>query len=441
MRSLREENGQVLLFIALFMGLAMLGFLALALDIGYMFHEKRMAQAAADGAAVAAAEEIVANDSANEQEAANAIAKLNGFDPTLEKNPAVVTLVSGSNAVTVTVSKPIPTFFLGALTHGMGGMSTLTVAAAATASANQASPSCICLEGATGTDLNMSNDAQLNAITCGITADSNGSKASPVKVVGSASVNALSLSTVGTGWNDISNINNMGTLNNTKVITGLTTPCAPAIAAPPLPNGITCYSDPISQYGYSLAANSLNSNNYNGDYTLPFEGASYMSNGKAVAIPNEVATSNTICYNGLSLADAAKIVFSPGYTYYINGNFTTGGGASISGTGVTFEITGNIDIANGVTVNLSAPTDSNGIPGTLFYDTGTSVIVEGGSNSNFSGMIDAPNAAVTLDNGTGTTTNMDIVAQTLTMAGGAALNSYASPALGTLNTSTAKLTQ
>jgi hypothetical protein len=69
------------------------------------------------------------------------------------------------------------------------------------------------------------------------------------------------------------------------------------------------------------------------------------------------------------------------------------------------------------------------------------VTIEGGSNSNFSGLIYAPNAAVTLDNGTGTTTNMDFVAQSLTMAGGAALNSYASTNLGTLNTSVAKLAE
>jgi hypothetical protein len=73
---------------------------------------------------------------------------------------------------------------------------------------------------------------------------------------------------------------------------------------------------------------------------------------------------------------------------------------------------------------------SNNIPGVLFYATGAAMTVEGGSNSNFSGILYAPNAAVTLNNGSGTTTNMDIVAQSLTMAGGAVLDSYASPLLG-----------
>lgn len=434
MRDLRDESGNVMIFTALFMALLMLGFLAVAVDVGYLFHAKRMAQSAADGAAVAAAEEIVHGDSVNEQEAANAVSTMNGFDTGAATNHATVTLTPGAGTITAVVSKPISTFFLGAF---MPSMKTVTVSATAEASANQASPSCVCLEGTTGTDLNMSNNAQFNGSACGITVDSSSNSPSAVSVVGSAGINALSLSTVATGS---PTVNNGGTLHSTPVITGLAAPCAPSVNPPALPAGITCYNDPISQYGYSLGPNALSSNGYNGDYTLPMVGATYMSNGKAVAIPNENATSNTICYNSLNLADAAKIVFSPGYTYYIKGDFTTGGGASISGSGVTFEITGNVDIANGVTVNLSAPTDSNNVPETLFYDMGTSVTIEGGSNSSFSGLIDAPNANVIVNNGTNTTTNMDIVAKTLTMAGGAALNSYASPALGTYN-AVAKLTQ
>ncbi len=67
--------------------------------------------------------------------------------------------------------------------------------------------------------------------------------------------------------------------------------------------------------------------------------------------------------------------------------------------------------------------------------------LQGGSNSTYSGLVYAPNAAVTLNNGTGTTLTMDVVAQTLSMSGGATLNSYATSNLGTLNLSVAKLTE
>jgi hypothetical protein len=72
---------------------------------------------------------------------------------------------------------------------------------------------------------------------------------------------------------------------------------------------------------------------------------------------------------------------------------------------------------------------------------GTTVTIQGGSNSAFSGLIYAPNAAVTLNNGTGTTMNMDFVAQTLSLAGGATLTSYSTSNLGTLNISVAKITE
>jgi hypothetical protein len=147
-----------------------------------------------------------------------------------------------------------------------------------------------------------------------------------------------------------------------------------------------------------------------------------------------------VCYNSIDTSQSASVTFSPGYIYYVNGSFTTGGGAPLSGNNVTFYVGGNVDIANGITASLSAPTVGS-TPQTLFYAMGTAVTIDGGSSSTFSGLVDAPNAAVTLDNGTGTTLNMDFVAQSLTMAGGATLNSYATTNLGTLNTTVAKVVE
>ncbi len=167
-------------------------------------------------------------------------------------------------------------------------------------------------------------------------------------------------------------------------------------------------------------------NNYTGVYTLPMSG--------------ETVVNNTVCYTSLDTSDAASVTFSSGYTYYIQGSFTTGGGAPVSGNSVTFYVGGTVNIANGVTATLSAPTVSS-VPQTLFYIAGNTVTIQGGSNSSFSGLVYAPSAAVTLNNGTSTTLNMDFVAQTLTMAGGATLNSYASSSLGTMNSSVAKLVE
>jgi Flp pilus assembly protein TadG len=436
MKILKDENGQAAILVATFLAILALGFMALAFDGGYFFRQKRMVQAAADAAAIAAAEESTAGDTSNMQSVANAIAQMNGFNTSATKNPATVKVNSPpvygeyagtSGYVEVIVSEPVPTLLLGAFNHSITSM---TVSGRAVAGGGQSAPTCICLEAPSGQGLNMSNDASINATNCGITVDSSSNNA--VGVVGSASINALSLGTVSTDWDNSSNVNNSGTISsNTKVVQGVAA-CSPTIAAPTLPAGITCYNNPIN--GYVLSPG------YNGNYTLPLQGASQMVNGTAQALPNEQPTSGVVCYNSLNLSDAASVTFSPGYTYYIKGDFTTGGGAPVTGNGVSFYIAGNVDIANGVTVNLSAPT-TNGVPGTLFYVAGSTVTIEGGSDSNLSGLFYAPSSAVTLDNGTGTTTNMDFVAQSLTMAGGAALNSYATTNLGTMNSSVAKIAE
>jgi hypothetical protein len=189
---MNKESGQSTIIAALSLSLVTIGFLAFAIDVGYMFHEKRMAQAAADAAALAAAEEVTYDGSgtigADAQNAANAAATQNGFNTSAGTNPATVTLTSqgsgnysnaGSTAAPSTwiqaqVSEPIPTFFLRGL---LPGKTTLTVSATAVASGGQSSPTCVCLEGASGQDLNMSNNGKLDAVNCGVTADSSSSNA------------------------------------------------------------------------------------------------------------------------------------------------------------------------------------------------------------------------------------------------------------------------
>ncbi len=419
---MNDESGQAAMVVVIFLGLFILGFLAIGIDVGYLFHEKRMAQAAADAAAVAAAEEASSGNTSNEQTVANALAKMNGFDPGATVNPATVTLrtpsvgnyAGSSSYIEADVSKPVPTFFLAAFDRNA---TNLTVAARAVAGGGLTSPTCVCVEAPTGQGLSMSNNGQLNATQCGVTVDSSSSNA--VGIVGSATLNALSLGTVSSTWDNNSNINNNGLITqSTKVIQGIATQCKPTLTVPTLPSGLPCYSNPIQ--GWTAA------NNYTGIYTLPMSG--------------ETTSGGVVCFTSLNTSNAASVTFLPGYTYYVQGDFTTGGGAPITGSGVVFYVGGNVNIANGVTAKLAAPT-VNSVPQTLFYAMGSTVTIQGGSTSNFSGMVYAPNAAVTLNNGTGTSLTMDLVVNTLSISGGAVLNSYATPSLGTLNLSVAKLTE
>ena len=407
--------------LAVFLGIFLLGFLALALDVAYLFRERRMAQTAADAAAVAAAEELTVGNVLSEQTVANALAKLNGFDTTLALNPATVTLstpttgnFTGPAYVQANVTLPVQTFFFSAFNHKV---ITMNVSASAIAGGSQGSPTCICLEAPTGTGLSMSNNGQIAAPNCGITVDSSSKNA--VTVVGSAGINAMFLGTVSSDWDNSNNVNNAGTISSsTKIVQGITSQCKPQIAPPALPPNLPCYSNPIQGYGGLT--------NYTGVYALPMAG--------------EVQMNNTVCFTTLDTSNARSVSFAPGYTYYVQGNFNTGGGAPITGSNVNFYVGGTLNIANGVTATLSAPL-LNSVPQDLFYVAGSTVTIQGGSTSNLSGTLYAPNAAITMNNGTGTILNMALVGQTLSVAGGAKLNVYPTSSLGTLNSSVAKLAQ
>ena len=145
MKIIRNENGQALIITALSM-VVLMGFLALATDVGFLFHDRREVQTAADGAALAGAmAEINGSTSTQVTTSAKKAAAGNGF-------------TDGSNGVTVTVLTPptlgyhkvspyvevditqasIPTVFMGVL-----GVKTMSVAARAVAGPAGSSGKCI----------------------------------------------------------------------------------------------------------------------------------------------------------------------------------------------------------------------------------------------------------------------------------------------------------
>jgi len=438
MRIARNESGQAAAFVVIFLGVLACALLALAVDFGYLFHQKRLAQAAADAAALAALEEVVSGNSIGSSavvNAANVAATANGFNTGATTNPATVTLTSlasgnyPSSATTpptswvqAYVSQPVKTIFLGGFP---AHLTTMTVGASAIAAGGVPSSTCICITGTSGNDLNMSNNGALNAINCGITANSNASNA--ITIVGSASVCGTNVKAVSTNWDNTNNINNSGSIcPAAQAVQGASACAAPNIVTPALPNGLACNANPVA--GYILGPNAWNSGGNNGDYTLPMNGATQMSNGRAVALPNDIVSNNNVCYTSLDMSGASSIHFTAGYTYFIQGAWVFGGGEKVYGTNVQFVMTtsSSVNIANGVTVNLTAPNAADGNPGVLFYAPNASAItLAGGANSNFAGILFAPNSPLTVNNGTNTTTKMDLVVNTLTMAGGATLTDYA----------------
>ncbi len=432
-----DESGQSTMLIAVFIGIMLLGFVALGLDVGYLFHEKRMAQAAADAAAVAAAEEATAGNSLNETSVANAMAQMNGFDPNASVNPATVRVlpspasgnyVNANGYLEVQVSKPVQTFFLGLLNPSA---KTVNVSARAVAGGGQSSPTCICLEGPHGTDFAVGNAATVTADKCGIVDDSDGANGPAVTagaIGGGGSISALALGTISSS--KIVPTNGAQITSSTTVVTGLPSKCAPTLPTVPTYNPAQCTPDPLSHYGQGSSSYSIGPN---GNFTTNQQGGT------------------TVCYSGgLTIGSNNDTVnLNPGI-YVINGgtvDFKSGanGVSNTGGNGVFFYLTNGASfvIDNGANVNLVAPA-SGTYSGTLVFqdpsDT-SAMTIAGGSNVNVSGIIYAPTSNVALNNGSNTTINADFVAYTLTLSGGENLKSYATSNLGTLNLSVAKLTE
>jgi hypothetical protein len=423
----RDERGQSLPILALITGTFLFGFIALALDGGNLLHKRRMAQAAADAAAVAASEEVVLADTSNEQAAANALATLNGFNTSASTNPATATIstptygnYAASGYVQVIVSQPISTFFTKVARLG----TSFTIKGRGVASANQTAPTCVCLEGTTGMDLNMSNNAKLTASSCGVTVDSSSSNAA--QIIGSANVTANSIGSISTNWYP-SNVNNGGTIGTgTTVVQGITASCAPPVPTAPTYTASSCTADPLGSYGNGGSTYSVGPNSGNGT----------------------TQTGNVICYNALTVGANGDAVNLNSGIYVINGgelHFESGSSnhSNTGGSGVFFYLVGNASLVidNGANVNLSAST-SGTYANTLIYQVASdtnALSIQGGSNTSFNGAIYAPGAAVTLGNGSGTAIDANIAAQSLTMNGGGTLNTTSSSGWGTLSTTVGKL--
>lgn len=127
-RSSATEQGSTLVYLALIL-VVLLGFMALAIDVGNLYGQKRRVQNAADAAAVAGAWQLCHQNGSQVTAAAQAYARDNGADD------AQVEIDSWK--VKVVASKAVETYFAGIL-----GVNQVTVRATAEAGCSQASSAC-----------------------------------------------------------------------------------------------------------------------------------------------------------------------------------------------------------------------------------------------------------------------------------------------------------
>jgi hypothetical protein len=399
MKRLKDESGQALIITALCMT-CLFGFAALAADVGIMLREKRMAQTAADGAAVAGASQL---NTGNVTSAAKAAAGLNGFTDGV--NGATVVVNGGPTSgpaygphagkpgyVEVIVSRSDPTLFM-----KLFGISSMTPTARAVATYG-VTTSCWNTRNTSGPDITIIGKADITATTCGIVDNSSspgGSSNSALYLQGKATLNAGSIGVVG----------GVGTTGNVTVT--------------PTPiTGIVPASDPLAY----LTTTTTTPPGALASYTTQPSSTSCSAQGTATTLPPG-------CYNGLSLGNHQTLNLSPGGVYVINGDLTLQASSTLNGTGVTLVLWGKTTLQGTPTMNLTAPNDiTNPLDGLLIYEPASNpdpINLQGNPGSTLTGIVYAPSAPVSLQGNAGATIALDFIVGSVTLQGDPTLTDYA----------------
>jgi Putative Flp pilus-assembly TadE/G-like len=337
------RRGQVLLIVAIAL-VALIGAVALAVDIGFMWGARRRMQTAADGAAVAGA--VASRQSQNVTTAADDTASLNGF--TNGANNVTVTVNSSysgggcsANCVQVIIDQPQSTYFLRAL-----GVSSIDVKASAVAGTTN-SGGCIYGLGPTSPSLT---------------------------VVGTPTINSACEILVNTDAHCGGNL----TVTAPIGVSGSTHNC-------PNVSTISETPDPFAYLGCSSSSCMPSCSGHT---------SQNITNGQTVTL-----SPGSYC-GGITIHNGATVTFSSG-TYNLGSGGLSATGGTITGTGVTFISTGAISLNGTGTVTLSAPTSntyvgSADVAGILFWDTSTSnSTIAGGSGSTFDGSLYFPQSQLT----------------------------------------------
>ncbi len=383
MRRFADDSGQILITSFLAMG-CLLGFVALAADVGIMMRQKRMAQTAADAAAIAGALELNYG-TASVTSAGQAAAAQNGF-------------TNGSNGVTVTINPPPlygphanlpgyveaivsiqqPTIFM-----GLFGVLNMTPAARAVATnGGGAANGCVYVLTPTGAKaMELQGSFTVTAPNCGVIVDS--SDPGALQFTGGAgSLSAGSVGVVG-GCGGCSPCSSCSD-SNPRPVGGIVPQSDPlaGLISPPVPASITpaCSAPTGGKLTGTLSNPAGGIACYSGDVTLS----------------NVTLGAGTYVFTGNVTLDGN--VFTPVPTI----------GSPSNGTTIDVD-TGTLSINTGTTLNLNAPwTSSTACPGCSgvalmqpSYNSNQITIQKGDASGTVDGIIYAPSAKLFLQDSGG----------------------------------------
>jgi Flp pilus assembly protein TadG len=396
MKRLKDESGQALVISALCMTF-LIGFVALAADVGIMLREKRLVQTAADSAAIAGALELNYNPS-GVTAAALAAAGQNGF-------AATTSGTTTANGVTVTVNKPPqngphqvagyvevivsqiqPTLFMSVFGILNGTpIANMTPTARAVAQNGGSSTGCVYILAPTGTGMNLQGNFDLSAPNCGLIIDSSDPSA------------ALNF----TGKAGFITAGSVGVVGGVSGSSGGTQPVTPIVPQ----------SDPLSFLIASMPDPTVN----------PLKATCAVPTGGTLTGTVAAPAGGVACYSGNVTISNATLGAG---TYVFTGNVTLDG--SVITNGATLDLnSGSLSENTGTTLSLNppplGPTQTFGGISIMAPPTNGSTLAfaKGDATGTINGDIYAPGAAMTLqDHGGsgkkgGLVLNTDLIVKTL----------------------------
>ena len=432
-RVLKGEGGQVLVMTALSMTV-LVGFLALAIDVGMLFRAKRNMQIAADAAAIAGALDYKYNSSVSSAQAAGeAAATANGLtatgtcpisDPTKTYVCINIPPVYGANAgvsgfVEALVTQPNRTIFMPMVSHSSN--SVVAVGARAVAGSTTSS-ACIWTLAKSGKDISLTGSGSIIAKKCGIYDDSNASDA--LTLTGSGSVSAKSIGIAGSY-----SVTGSGSLNPNPPTTGIAPAADPlsTLSAPTITGG-TCTGtlaecNPSNSGTGNLVVSPGNytSISNSGTGTVTLSPGNYVITGNVTnnASGSLILGAGNYSIGGNFSSTASSSITLGAGLYTVGGNLNLTGSGSLTGVGVSFYTQGSTTVVGSGNMDLTAPTSGpdNGI---LFFQSRTdsqTMAITGSGGDVIQGIVYAPDASLTLTGSGSLVSSMDIIVDSLTIAG------------------------
>lgn len=400
------ERGAIAVMVAALM-VVLIGFLGLAVDLGYAYLQKTRLQHVADAEALA----CVISPSANP-------CPISGGDIYPVVNPYGFTIAiqnpgddsfcplpsAQDNCATVTATSQWNTFFI-----NLFGLNKLKLSASAIAGM-VGQNDCMEMLGTSGTGIDQSGSGTISTVNCGISVNQTGIS---INQTGSGDITSSSIKVRGS----IRKVGS-GTISKTTSISSPVVDQFSSMPAPvfnPPPPG-TCAQNNLVKYSGTTI---VPPGNYCGGVSITGSGNVTLNPGYFKGISSSGSGSlqfnpgNYVIYgNGIDVSGSGSVTLGAGTYVVYGGGANFSGSGNVSGTSVLIYNSGNATYPPGALnatgsggFNLSAPMTGPDA-GMLFFQSANNtndMNIKGSGNSTLNGNIYAPSAGVNLTGSSGTT--------------------------------------